>query len=78
MDSRRVGMPRVYPIGELDGFYVDKASDRCIHVTFDEEHVIVVDVFNTARAAHAPVGEALSTIELNLSTGEAKLYHDGR
>ena len=78
MDSRRIGVPRVYAMAELDGFYVDETSDRCIHVTFDEEDVIVVDLFDTARAAQAPVGDVLSTIELNLTTGEAKLCHDGR
>ena len=78
METGRVGVPRVYPIGELDGFYVDETSDRCIHVTFDEEDVIVVDLFDTARAAHAPVGDVLSTVELNLTTGEARLCHDGR
>jgi len=68
---------RVYAAEELDGFYVDEALDRCIHITFDERDVVVFDVFNTARAAHAPVGEALSTIELNLTTGKVNFYYDG-
>lgn len=67
-------MGRVYATEQLDGFYVDTTLDRCLHFTFEEHDVLVLDVFNTARAAYAPVGEALSTIELNVRTGQARVF----
>lgn len=70
--------PRVFEMGELDGFYVDNELDRTVHITFEEEDVIVIDIYNTARAAIAPVGETLRIIELNLNTGKANLFKKGR
>lgn len=78
MNRRVHSRERVYTIEELDGFYVDESLDRCIHITFDEEDIIVLDIFNTARAAYTPIGEPLSIIELNLKTGVAKLFTNGR
>lgn len=69
MDKRAIDEPRVYPVDELDGFYVDGELDRTVHITFDAEDVIVVDVFDTTAAAYAPVGEPLSIVEINLRTG---------
>jgi len=65
--------PRIFPIGEMDGFYVDKRFDRTVHVTFDTEDVIVIDVFNAALAAHEPIGETLSIVEINLKSGAARI-----
>jgi len=69
---------RVFETGELDGFYVDKELDRAVHITFEQREVIVIDIYNTAQAAHEPVGETLGIIEFNLDTGEAKFFRDGR
>lgn len=69
---------RVFRMGELDGFYVDNELDRTVHITFEKKEVIVIDIYDTARAAHKPVGETIGIIELNLDTGEAKFFRDGR
>ena len=65
--------PRIFPIGKMDGFYVDKRFDRTVHVTFDAEDVIVIDVFDTALAAYEPTGETLSIVEINLKSGAARI-----
>lgn len=70
--------PRVFQIEELDGFYVDKELDRTVHISFDEEDVIVIDVYDTTQAAHKDTGEALGIIEVNLRTGKAKFFTEGR
>jgi len=72
--KRNPQIPRVYPLDELDGFYVDEDLSRCVHVTFDAEDVVVLDIFDTAQAAYTPVGDALSSVEINLQTGEVKFY----
>ncbi len=70
--------PRVFQIDELDGFYVDTKLDRTVHVTFEEEDVILIDVYNAAEAAYNDNGEAIGIIELNLTTGQAKFFKEGR
>jgi len=69
---------RVFKLGELDGFYVDNEIDRAVHITFEEKDVVVIDIYDKARAAIAPVGETLGIIELNLKTGKAKFFKEGR
>lgn len=70
---------RVFDINELDGFYVDNELDRTVHVTFEEEDVIIIDIYNAAEAAYNPdKGEAIGIIELNLTSGEAKFFKDSR
>lgn len=69
---------RVFEMGELDGFYVSSKIDRAVHITFEKKDVIVIDIYDTATAAIAPVGETLGIIELNLKTGKAKFFKEGR
>ncbi len=69
---------RVFRMGGLDGFYVDNELDRTVHITFEKKEIIVIDIYDTAQAAHKPVGETIGIIELNLDTGEAKFFRDGR
>ena len=70
--------PRIFPIDELDGFYIDKKLNRCIHITFEREDVIIIDIYDTVEAAYKPTGNTLGIIELNLKTGKAKFYKEGR
>ncbi|MDP3025496.1 MAG: hypothetical protein Q8O10_08165 [candidate division Zixibacteria bacterium] len=70
--------PRVFKMDELDGFYVDKDLNRTLHITFEKEDIIVIDVYDTVQAAYKPVGETLGIMELNLSTGKVKCYREGR
>ncbi len=49
-----------------------------VHITFEKKEIIVIDIYDTAQAAHKPVGETIGIIELNLDTGEAKFFRDGR
>ena len=69
---------RVFSIEELDGFYVDNKLDRTVHITFEEEDVIVVDVYNTAQSAYNDAGEVIGIIEVNIRTGKAKFFTEGR
>lgn len=70
--------PRVFEISELDGFYVDKKLDRTLHVTFEEEDVILIDLYDTAQAACKDTGTAIGIIEVNLRTGKAQFFTEGR
>ncbi len=70
--------PRIFEIGELDGFYVDTQLDRTLHITFEEKDVIVIDIYNTAQAAYSEAGEVMGIIELNLRTGKTKFFTEGR
>lgn len=75
---RKRDKSRVFKMAELDGFYVDNEMDRAVHITFEEENVVVIDLYDTAKAAIAPVGETLGMIELNLKTGKAKFFTERR
>lgn len=70
--------PRIFPINELDGFYIDKKLNRCVHITFESEKTVIIDIYDTPEAAHKPVGNILGIIEVNIKTGEAKFYKEGR
>ena len=69
---------RIFRMSELDGFYVDSELDRTVHITFEEENVVVIDIYDTAQAAYKPVGEAIGIVELNLGTGGASFSREGR
>lgn len=69
---------RVFKLDEMDGFYVDNEMDRAVHITFEEEDVVVIDIYDRAKAAIAPIGETLGIIELNLKTGKAKFFKEER
>lgn len=64
---------RVFEIDELDGFYVDNEFDRTVHITFEEEDVFVIDIYDTVDAAYDPVGEAIGIIKVNIRTGESEI-----
>jgi hypothetical protein len=70
--------PRVFNINELDGFYVDNRMDRTVHITFEEEDVIIIDIYDTAQAAYDNKGEVVGIIEVNIRTGKAKFFTEGR
>lgn len=63
---------RVFPLGELDGFYI--GDGICVHITFENDERIAIDLFDTEAAAFD--GDAADVIAqpiiLNLRTGEAK------
>lgn len=65
-------LPRVFDINELDGFYVDKESNKTVHITFEKEDVLVIDIYDTVEAARRPVGEVLDIIEIDLKTGKMR------
>jgi len=70
--------PRVFELDELDGFFVDNKLDRAVHITFEEEDVIVIDIYNTAQAAYNYASEVIGIIEINIRTGKAKFLTEGR
>ena len=70
--------PRVFKIDELDGFYVDNETDRAVHITLEEKDVVVIDVYNSSQAAYTETGETIGIIEVNLKTGKAKFFTEGR
>jgi hypothetical protein len=61
---------RVFPVEELDGFYID--HDFCVHVTFEDDATIAIDIFNTPSAAYDGNGGEIigHPIIINLRTGE--------
>ncbi len=76
---KREQLKRIFEIGELDGFYVDKKLDRTVHITLESEDTIVIDIFDTAQAAYdSNTGDALGIVELNLKTGDTQHFKEGR
>lgn len=63
--------PKIFDIDALDGFWLSRGLDRTLHITFEAEDVLVFDLYDTVRAAYAPVGEPLAIVRLNLRTGGA-------
>lgn len=62
---------RVFPVDELDGFYV--GDELCVHITFEDEESIVIDVFDTELAAFRDVGNVIAPpVILNLRTGKVR------
>lgn len=71
MNSQRQGLrkPRVFPLDELDGFYVDEGI--CVHITFEDRQTIAIDLYDDERAAYNPErGKLVRSIILNLENGE--------
>jgi hypothetical protein len=67
--KKRPEKPRVFPLDELEGFYVDKGI--CVHITFEDAHRVAIDLFDDAGAAYDPNrGELVRSVILDLSTGE--------
>ncbi|MFQ5956484.1 MAG: hypothetical protein ACE5KK_01790, partial [Candidatus Brocadiales bacterium] len=76
---KREQMKRIFEIDELDGFYVNKKLDRTVHITFESEKIILIDIFDTAQAAYdSNTGDALGIVELNLKTGDTQHFKEGR
>jgi len=60
---------RIFPLDELDGFYVD--AGVCVHFTFEDDRIIVIDVFNDGQAAEDPSrGDLICAVRIDLSTGK--------
>ena len=77
--GRRNRIPRIFSAEELDGFYVDKKLDRTVHITFESEDTIVIDIFNSASAYHdESIGEVIGIIEINLRTGRSEFFENNR
>ncbi len=70
--------PRVFKIDELDGFYVDNELNRAVHVTFDDNDVFVIDIFDSAQAAYTDTGKTVGIIEVNIKNGKAKFFTEDR
>lgn len=71
MDARGQGT-RVFPLGELDGFYV--GDGICLHITFEDGETIAIDLFDDEAAAHNPhKGDLIRTVILGLRTGQVDL-----
>lgn len=73
MQRKALTNGRVFPIEELDGFYV--GGGFCVHITFEDAEHIAIDVFDDELAAYdGNKGDVLGTpVILNLRTGEARL-----
>lgn len=61
---------RVFKIDELDGFYI--GDGLCVHITFEDEDTIAIDLFDTEEAAFkGNKGEIIGRpLILNLRNGE--------
>lgn len=60
---------RIFKIDELDGFYI--GNGRCLHITFEDEETITIDLFDTEEAAfNGNKGETIGQpLIINLRTG---------
>ena len=59
---------------DLDGLYVDDQNDRTIHLGWDSDTTIYIDVFDTATAAwQAESGNCLASVLVNVVTGEVSI-----
>ena len=76
---KREQMKRIFKMGELDGFYVDEELNRTVHITFESEETVLIDIFDTRQAAYdSDTGDVLGIVELNLKTGNAQYFKEGR
>ena len=67
---------RVFPLDELDGFYIDDGI--CVHITFEDEHTVAIDLFNHETAAYDPErGNLVRAIILSLKTGRTTFEGEG-
>ena len=73
MIRKRLTNGRVFPVDELDGFYV--GNGLCVHITFEDEETVVIDVFDDELAAYdGHAGQVVNKpVILNLRTGEVRL-----
>jgi len=59
---------------DLDGLYVDEQNDRTIHLGWDSDTTIYIDVFDTATAAfQAEFGNSLASVLVNVVTGDVSI-----
>ncbi|MBC7234160.1 MAG: hypothetical protein H5T68_13060 [Chloroflexi bacterium] len=73
MERDRPITARVFPLDELDGFYV--GDGKCVHISFESEDIIVIDLFDTEKAAYNGNAGGIigQPILINLKTGEIEL-----
>lgn len=63
---------RTFPLDELEGFYI--GNGVCVHITFEDEETIAIDLFDDEAAAHNPNrGNVIRTVILGLRTGNLDL-----
>lgn len=75
---KRNGQNRhIYPMEKLEGYFTGLINgvERCLHITFEDEATIVLDIFDHLKAAESSeVGELISLpIIINLQTGTTRL-----
>jgi len=59
---------RVFPVDELEGFYVGRGL--CVHVTFEDDHIVAIDLFDDETAAcFWGKGKVVRAVILDLKTG---------
>lgn len=67
-------MPDIRDIEELEGFWIDGKRDRALHIGFEDEDTVYIDLFDSVDAAYTPEGnECLIGVLLNLITGELRI-----
>lgn len=60
----------VHQLQELDGFWVDRQLARTLHIGWEDEETIYLDLFDSDKSAYAAEGnQCLSSMMLNLRTG---------
>ena len=74
LTAREIGLGQP-ALGDLEGFYTGRVEgeERCLHLTFDDEETLLVDIFDSIAAA-MPYGKGdliVSPLYINLRTGEA-------
>ena len=75
-----LGSRRIPTLDELEGFYIGEG--RTVHVTFEDRHTLIIDIFDTEEAAFdSDKGEVVGhPIVVNLRSGDVSLEgctHDG-
>lgn len=59
-------------IEELEGYFVDYELARTIHVTFEDEDVIVFDIYDDREIKDTLRKDPIGIIELNIRTGKCR------
>lgn len=58
------------PVEELDGFWACRKTGRTVHIGFEDEETVYIDLFNSAQADHDDESDCITAIILNLRTGD--------
>jgi len=61
-------------LDDFDGFWVDEELDRTLHVGWEDDETLYIDLFDSWLAAFEAEGnDSLASILLNVKTGEVTL-----